>query len=275
MSWHFSQALVADYSQANCLDGEQFAPLRSTTMREAYCWRDRMTESLDLFQFGMTSQHSTAHLGAELLMWFRAAFHALTSASPGQCGDATELQEKKAACGLSTCESSTKFSQDSFGGRTPLSLKAKVLPRLFEHWPSAGTFANGQLSELTIAGFLTQENDYGFLLPTPTSRDWKDTPGMEMERKDGGNRYRLPMILFSSVRSAGIEWKQTTVMDAPIVSVRGLPVTIKGRQYCPELPEWLMGWPIGWTDCEPLEMGKFLEWQQQHGASLPMALNDA
>jgi hypothetical protein len=28
--------------------------------------------------------------------------------------------------------------------------------------------------------------------------------------------------------------------------------------------EWLMDWPIGWTDLKPLEMGKFQAWQQQH-----------
>lgn len=29
--------------------------------------------------------------------------------------------------------------------------------------------------------------------------------------------------------------------------------------------EWLMGWPIGWTDSQPLETDKFQQWQQQHG----------
>ena len=29
--------------------------------------------------------------------------------------------------------------------------------------------------------------------------------------------------------------------------------------------EWLMGWPIGCTDLEPLEMDRFRRWQQQHG----------
>jgi len=34
----------------------------------------------------------------------------------------------------------------------------------------------------------------------------------------------------------------------------------------PEWAEWLMGWPMGWTNvCQELEMGKFLLWQQQHG----------
>jgi hypothetical protein len=90
---------------------------------------------------------------------------------------------------------------------------------------------------------------------------------MALKRKDGKTRTdRLPMLLFSCVRSAGIEWEQTTPTAARTVSVKGLIVTIMGREYCPELPEWLMAWPIGWTDLEPLEMAKFLQWQWQHGA---------
>jgi hypothetical protein len=33
----------------------------------------------------------------------------------------------------------------------------------------------------------------------------------------------------------------------------------------PDWVEWLMGWPIGWTALQPLEMDRFREWQQQHG----------
>ncbi len=32
--------------------------------------------------------------------------------------------------------------------------------------------------------------------------------------------------------------------------------------------EWLMGWPMGWTDFAPLGMDKFRAWQQQHGECL-------
>ena len=32
----------------------------------------------------------------------------------------------------------------------------------------------------------------------------------------------------------------------------------------PENHEYLMGWPIGWTDLKPLEMDKFRKWQWQH-----------
>jgi hypothetical protein len=28
--------------------------------------------------------------------------------------------------------------------------------------------------------------------------------------------------------------------------------------------EWLMGWPLGWTDLKPLETDKFQSWQLKH-----------
>jgi hypothetical protein len=33
--------------------------------------------------------------------------------------------------------------------------------------------------------------------------------------------------------------------------------------------EWLMGWPIGWTDLKPLETAKFRQWLDQHGNACP------
>jgi hypothetical protein len=265
MSWHFSQALVAAFSQATFSDGERFAPLRSTTTRGAYCWRDRTTESLDLFQFGMTSLPSTGGLGVELLTWYRAGFPARTSASPAPCGEGSESPENAAASGVSTYESSERSGPDSFGGRTRPSSDRKDSATSWETFPASGMYVDGQLSALPMSAFRTQENVFGFSLPTPTARDWKDTPGMALERKDGKKRTdRLPMLLFSCVRSAGIEWKKTTPMDARTVSVRGLTVKIQGSEYSPELPEWLMEWPIGWTACAPLAMGRFHEWQRLH-----------
>jgi hypothetical protein len=34
----------------------------------------------------------------------------------------------------------------------------------------------------------------------------------------------------------------------------------------PEIHEWLMGWPQGWTDLKPLARERFRSWQQRHGA---------
>lgn len=46
-------------------------------------------------------------------------------------------------------------------------------------------------------------------------------------------------------------------------------VRVFGRP-SPEAHEYLMGWPDGWSDTRPLEMGKFLSWQQQHGECFPL-----
>jgi hypothetical protein len=39
----------------------------------------------------------------------------------------------------------------------------------------------------------------------------------------------------------------------------------------PAWGEWLMGWPIGWTDKTPLAMDKYLLWLKKHGK--PCTLN--
>lgn len=38
-----------------------------------------------------------------------------------------------------------------------------------------------------------------------------------------------------------------------------------GGQLNPAWVEWLMGWPIGWTDLESLEMDRFQTWLRKHG----------
>ena len=40
-----------------------------------------------------------------------------------------------------------------------------------------------------------------------------------------------------------------------------------GGQLNPDWVEWLMGWPIGWTDLKPLAMDKFRQWLRSHGKS--------
>ena len=41
--------------------------------------------------------------------------------------------------------------------------------------------------------------------------------------------------------------------------------TVVGGSLNPTWVEWLMGWPLGWTDLKPLEMDKYQQWCEQHG----------
>jgi hypothetical protein len=40
---------------------------------------------------------------------------------------------------------------------------------------------------------------------------------------------------------------------------------VSGGQLNPTWVEWLMGWPLGWTDCAALVTDKFQQWQNSHG----------
>jgi hypothetical protein len=40
-----------------------------------------------------------------------------------------------------------------------------------------------------------------------------------------------------------------------------------GGQLNPTWVEWLMGWPLGWTDLKRLETDKYRQWLQLHGRS--------
>nr|AGC71952.1 hypothetical protein [uncultured bacterium A1Q1_fos_25] len=40
---------------------------------------------------------------------------------------------------------------------------------------------------------------------------------------------------------------------------------VVGGTLNPKWVEWLMGWPLGWTDCAVLETDKFQQWLGSHG----------
>ncbi|MBU3748821.1 MAG: hypothetical protein FGM36_16355 [Burkholderiaceae bacterium] len=57
--------------------------------------------------------------------------------------------------------------------------------------------------------------------------------------------------------------------NAPSEANRNTPTLAAqaGGQLNPTWVEWLMGWPLGWTDLKPLETDKFPFAPQQHGES--------
>jgi hypothetical protein len=82
------------------------------------------------------------------------------------------------------------------------------------------------------------------LWTTPCSRDWKGKT-ITKNHPEGFNKSLANDVI-----------KSATTPDQPA-----------SGQLNPTWVEWLMGWPLGWTDLKPLETDKFLSWQQQHGVS--------
>jgi len=84
------------------------------------------------------------------------------------------------------------------------------------------------------------------MFPTPTSRDYKGGYTTEsLTRKDG--------------KSRAMDALPNAVLDGKGVE------TCTGGQLSPTWVEWLMGWPLEWTDLKPLEMGKCRSWLRAHG----------
>ena len=85
--------------------------------------------------------------------------------------------------------------------------------------------------------------------PTPSARDWKDTPGMKARRRDGRDRSadQLPRAVYQEEAA-----RFYPTMDYGAAKGRGQSSADDrsrlGGSLNPEWVEWLMGFPDGWTD---------------------------
>lgn len=109
--------------------------------------------------------------------------------------------------------------------------------------PQSRDFRSGQQSRWDNPNRTRNLNDQIAKFPTPCATDHKGSG------KTGSLRDRLDYAV-----ERGATKSATYDLNAA------------GGQLNPMWVEWLMGWPLGWTDLKPLEMDKFQQWLQQHGA---------
>jgi len=236
MSWLFSQALVEEYLAANSLDGEQSAPLSGKPIPQAYCAPDKMMDFSRLSRFGMTFKPLTDIPGEELSMSSVVAFHVRTLVPQEK---AQELMENEAECGEKWLASFVKYDPDTSSWKTHQCSLLGDLEEFLETWPQWGLMRDGECweqrtLEQTIRG--TESGLWQTKWPTPVTSDASGA-GRVGPRK-GGN--------ISSLKDYLSKWHKLAYP----------PVNIT---------EYMMGWPLGWTDLKPLEMDKFHYVQQQHG----------
>jgi len=68
----------------------------------------------------------------------------------------------------------------------------------------------------------------------------------------------------SRATAAAVEIYETTFEPFRKASTRSALPAMDGIPN-PLFAEWLMGWPMGWTDLKPLATDKFQRWQHSHG----------
>jgi hypothetical protein len=210
------------------LDGEQSAQSSGNPTQQAYCSPDKMTECSRLSRYGMTYKPLTEDRGEELLMSYLAAFHAKTSPQPEKEPESTESGQ---GCGEKWHGSFTKYDPDSSLWKTHQCSLLEDLESFSETWPRWGLMRSGECWEQQTLAHRTSETEFGFL-PTPTAHNAKET-------------------------------------NAPSEALRNEPTLASrvGGKLNPMWVEWLMGWPLGWTDLKPLETDKFQRWLDEHGKS--------
>ena len=146
MSWLFSRALVEEYSEAICLDGEQSVLLSGNNTPQAYCAPDKMTGFSRLSRYGMTYKPLTETRGEELLTLYRAAFPVRTFLSRDE---AQGLTEKVPQCGITWRGWLAKFDQDSYSWKTAQCSFIEESGECLATFPPSGLTRGGLLWEQT------------------------------------------------------------------------------------------------------------------------------
>ena len=255
MSWLFSQALVAAYSEEQSLDGEPSAPLNVTPTVHPFWHRDKMMEPSQLSRYGLMCRVLTADHGAELLTSYLADFRARTSAQP----EREQASPEPAADYGDTWHGSLARYDPA------MRLWKTAQPSLFEGselslvtFPRSGMTADGLLWELPTSAPRTSEIGSG-LWQTPTVID-AGSGRVNRSASDGATeRPTLARMAKTGLLATPTarDWRSGKASEATHKkNSRPLSEQI-GGSLNPEWVEWLMNWPLGWTDLEPSAMDKY------------------
>jgi hypothetical protein len=108
--------------------------------------------------------------------------------------------------------------------------------------------------------------------PPPAARDCKGSNSRQHCETNGTGRKHMdqlanavayPDLRFATPQARDFRTGQQSRWDNP-ERTRNLNDQI-GGQLNPTWVEWLMGWPVGWTDCAASVTAKYREWCRSHG----------
>lgn len=274
--WRSSQVPEAASLEASSLDGNASAPSNGNHTPLLYLQPDRTKAFSRLSRYGMTFKPLTGSLGEDVLTWYREGFLARTSA-PLEKEQASKVNAP--ACGSTWRGSLAKYDPATCSWRTAQYSLLGDLELFSGTWPRWGTMRNGECSERSMPGHLTEESAYGFSLPTPTVMD----ATLTAKGKAGANG--MHSVQLSHLANSGTLVDKNPIASQdklraegklsmaermyPTPSTKGLDGGSNSRKAAknreafeatgklnPTWVEWLMGWPLGWTDCLPSETVK-------------------
>lgn len=238
MSWLFSQALAGEYLEGISLDGAQSA-LWNVTPTQPLSWLQGKTMgACRLSRSGMTFAPLTDDHGKVVLMSFLEDFPAKTYR---QQGTEQVLMDTDLGYGWNRRESFAKYSHLSHTWKIRPYSQGEDCTEFSGTWPRWGLMQGGECWGQDNSGQITTEKGSG-LLPTICASEHRDSAKpIALSKSDKGGRVAR--------RICSRYWKdQQRTQESVSLS--------------PSFAEWMMGWPIGWTELSALETGRFQEWRQ-------------
>jgi len=284
MSWHYLQGQEEVSSEGISWDGDAFAPSKSKTTLGEYSLPDNETECCPASPSGATCVPSTGTHGEGESMSSAAGSPARTSAPParGQASQASGL-----GFGGRWHELSVKFDLATSSWKTHLCLWAEDLPWSSVTLPRWGMMLDGVCWELTTQGPPTAAREFGYW-PTPRTTDPDRGGRGDLIQAVSGNPNSHYKMLATPTATANqlcpsmqkhpgcrAMWPTPAATDHKGSSRPGqrrgqltdpnMGAIKDGGQLNPTWVEWLMGFPLGWTDLKPLAMDKFHNAPPWHG----------
>lgn len=225
---------VGGVSSAGCYsDIPAFVPSSSTNTGGKSCSNDSAMESCPASQSGTTCGLSTASRGAEESIVYAAVFPARTY--PPRTSTRQTSTGRSLLYGAIWRESSARFDRATSSWKT---LQCSLLADSTEFSPTLprwGMLVDGVLWEGNIWE-RPEESAFGFW-GSPTASVTKD---FEFTKE------QILRSNFGATHSKYTNQFLRCIDDFP----------------APEFGEWIMEFPIGWTDLKPLEWRKFQSWRQ-------------
>lgn len=270
---------VVDCSEPTCLAGDLSDMSNKTTTANASSLPESpMVSSLKLPSSAM-SEHSSVtgtprHI-REWLMSLQPAFHA----SPSALQESEKEGPTSEICGPPQSSAFAWFDRDTHYWRTfQVSLFTGISGRFSERWPKAGILHLGVCYQRLSAERRINEIAFG-LWPTMRAIDARgiETSHGSHAKYSSGMTLSQKARLFPTPTVADATGGRTSKSSrrpnefglAKHVKLFPTPNTtlfgLNGGKLNPTWVDWLMGYPLGWTDLQPLAMDKFRQWCELHG----------
>ena len=252
MSWHFSQALEAEYLQANCLDGKRSARSNTRNTQGNCLKQDRTMDVSTCSQSGTTLPPSTACRGKDVLTWFLGVFPVRTSAR--RTTKRKGLAVSDPASGQKWRELYLKCNRDGYSLKTLQCLWDEDLPWSCVTLPKWGMMRSGELWELDTSAIPICVNGVGYMPTILKTQILEKTDPIAVGQVKANHQTGYVQKTSKNGKDGSAPWP--------------LWMLYHGFLPTPKAAECFMGFPEGWTDLQGSAMLKFRQWLRKRGKFL-------